>query len=58
VPVAAPPTAPVVPTAAEPVAWVQEAATWGAPLVVGGALLLALTGPSWLRRLRRDRAAF
>lgn len=56
VPVTAPSTAPVVPTAVEPVAWVQEAATWGAPLVVGGALLLALTGPSWLRRLRRNRA--
>jgi hypothetical protein len=57
VPAAVPHAAPPVPTAVEPVAWVQEAATWGAPLVVGGALLLALTGPSWLRRLRRRGVA-
>ncbi|WP_194902612.1 hypothetical protein [Quadrisphaera sp. INWT6] len=56
VPVSSPQAAPV-PTAVEPVAWVQEAAAWGAPLVVGGALLLALTGPSWLRRLRRNRTS-
>lgn len=56
VPVVAATSAPVaVAPALEPVAWVQEAATWGAPLLVGGALLLALTGPSWLRRLRRRR---
>ncbi|TNM59436.1 hypothetical protein FHN55_20580 [Streptomyces sp. NP160] len=42
--------APVTQVDAEPVSWLDDLGTYGMPLLVGGALLLALTGSSSLRR--------
>ncbi|MGQ7297634.1 hypothetical protein [Quadrisphaera sp. KR29] len=47
--------APVTEVAAEPVSWLHDLSTYGMPLLVGGALLLALTGQSGLRRWARRR---
>ncbi|MBC3761691.1 hypothetical protein ACUN7V_07905 [Quadrisphaera oryzae] len=42
--------APVTEVAAQPVSWLEDVSTYGMPLLVGGALLVALTGSSGLRR--------
>lgn len=47
--------APVTPVDAQPVGWLDDLGTYGMPLLVGGALLVALTGSSSLRRLVRRR---
>ncbi|PWJ48649.1 hypothetical protein SAMN06264364_12930 [Quadrisphaera granulorum] len=49
--------APVTPVASQSVSWLDDLGTYGMPLLVGGALLLALTGPSGIRHLLRRRRA-
>ncbi|MEH3075735.1 MAG: hypothetical protein PGN11_03515 [Quadrisphaera sp.] len=43
-------SAPATPVATEAVSWLDDLGTYGMPLLVGGALLVALTGSSGLRR--------